>query len=244
MGDIEVEEKEESLFGGILDEDIYEEEKEVEVKTYDESILTDYEIGWNKRFVEDNIPPSIQLKFEIGYDKNSNRITIPWRTINGKIVGVMGRLNSDDYGNYKYLPLIRFEKHLNLYGIYQNKELIQKEETVYLFESEKSVMQSYNWKIPAVSLGGNSVSPQQLDMLLSLGVKKIILAYDEGLEMEVIKRNINTIKDNIIFSNDIKIGCMIDMKNEVLPKGSKCSPTDLGKDKFMYLKEHCIRRCK
>ena len=244
LGDIEVEEKEESLFGGILDEDIYEEEKEVGIKTYDESILTDYEIGWNKRFVEDNIPPSIQLKFEIGYDKNSNRITIPWRTINGEIVGVMGRLNSDNYGNYKYLPLIRFEKHLNLYGIYQNKELIQKEETVYLFESEKSVMQSYNWKIPAVSLGGNSVSPQQLDMLLSLGVKKIILAYDEGLEMEVIKRNINTIKNNITMMNDVKIGCMIDMKNEVLPKGSKCSPTDLGKDKFMYLKEHCIRRCK
>ena len=119
LGDIEVEEKEESLFGGILDEDIYEEEKEVGVKTYPNEILNQYKICWNKRFLDDGILPKTQLDFKIGYDCDTNRITIPWVNIDGDLIGIMGRANSSDYGNYKYLPIIRFEKHLNLYGIYK-----------------------------------------------------------------------------------------------------------------------------
>ena len=241
LGDIEVEEKEESLFGGILDEDIYEEEKEVGVKTYDKNILNEYGVSWNKRFLDDGILPKTQIDFKIGYDNSSNRITIPWVNIENELIGIMSRANYSNYGDYKYLPIIRFEKHLNLYGIYQHKSMIKDTKKVYVFESEKSVLQTHQWGVPSVALGGNSISANQLNILFSLGINEIILCYDEGLEFNVIKRNIKTIKDNIIFSNNVKIGVIYDRNHEYMKEGSKVSPSDQGEKIWNLLLKNCLR---
>lgn len=230
------------LFDGFFDT-LYipyeDEEKEV---TYDESVLDKYNNGykWFKRFTDDGILPSSQLKFQIGFDKGSNRITLPWRDSEGKLIGVMGRINNDIPTNFKYIPLIPFPKHKNLYGLYQNKEHIKKSKEVYVFESEKSVLlgDSLNYR-NFTSLGGNSISKTQVEQLLKLNVNKIIIALDEGLDTEIIKKDIKTIKD-CLFMRECKVGFILDKNNKYLPKGSKASPIDLGREIFEKLCDECL----
>ena len=236
------ENKEESLFDGFFD-DLYipyeTEEKEV---IYDESVLEKYNNGykWNMRFLKDGILPSSQVKFHVGYDDESNRITLPWRDSEGNIVGIMGRLDSDIPTNFKYIPLIPFPKHKFLYGLYENKEHIKESKEVYVFESEKSVLlgDSLNYRNFA-SLGGNSISTTQVEQILKLGVNKIVICLDEGLDVSVIKKDIKTIKD-YLFMRDCKVGFILDKDNKYLPKGGKDSPIDLGKDVFEGLLKDCL----
>ena len=234
------ENKEESLFDGFFD-DLYipyeTEEKEV---IYDESILEQY-LGckWNMRFLKDRILPSSQYKFSIGFDEDSNRITIPWLNEHGELIGIMGRLDSDEKTNYKYLPIINFPKHDYLYGLYENKEHI-KNNRVYVFESEKSVLQCDSFGINnSVALGGNSISKIQVEQLLKLNVSEIIISLDESLDLEIIKKDIKTIRD-CLFMRDCKIGFIYDKNNKYMPKGSKVSPSDLGKNIFEKLISECL----
>lgn len=234
--------EEESLFDGFFDS-LYipygDEEKEV---TYDESVLDKYNNGykWFKRFADDGILPSSQVKFKIGFSEESNRITIPHYNEHGEIIGVMGRLDSDEMTNFKYLPLIPFPKHKYLYGLYQNKEYIKESKKVYIFESEKSVMQCDSFGVyNTTALGGNQISITQVEQLLKLGVSEIVLCMDEGLIIDAIKRDIQTIK-SCCFMRDIKIKVMIDKENKYLPKESKCSPSDKGREIFLKLCNECI----
>lgn len=235
------ENKEESLFDGFF-EGIYipyeEEKKEV---IYDKSILEQYsKYKWNLRFLKDEILPSSQYKFHIGYDEVSNRITIPWFNENGELTGIMGRLDSDEKTNFKYLPIINFPKHKYLYGLYQNKEYVKESKKVYIFEAEKSVMQCDSFGVyNTTALGGNQISITQVEQLLKLGVSEIVLCMDEGLIIDAIKRDIQTIK-SCCFMRDIKIKVMIDKENKYLPKESKCSPSDKGKEIFLKLCNECI----
>lgn len=229
---------------GIFDDffnDIYlPQQEENDEIIYDPSILDQYsKYKWNMRFLKDGILPSSQVKFHVGYDEESNRITLPWFNESGELIGCMARLDSDEPTNYKYLPLVAFEKHKYLYGLYYNKEYI-KNNRVYIFESEKSVLLGDSLNIKnCVSLGGNQISTTQVEQLLKLGVSEIVLCMDEGLMIDAIKRDIQTIK-SMLFMRDVKIGVILDKKNKYLPKDSKASPIDFGKEVFEKLCNNCL----
>lgn len=232
--------EEKSLFDGFFDSLYVPYESEEEV-TYDESVLEEYNSGykWFKRFADDGILPSSQVKFKIGFDEESNRITIPWRDYYGRLIGCMGRIDNDIPTNFKYIPLIPFPKHKYLYGLYENKEHI-KNNKVYVFESEKSVLQCDSFGVhECVSLGGNQISTTQVEQLLKLGVSEIILCMDEGLMKDAIIRDVDTIK-NSLFMRDVKIKIMLDKENKYMKKGSKVSPSDQGKEIFEKLCDECI----
>ena len=236
------ESKGESLFDGFFEEIYIPYETEEKEVIYDESVLEKYNNGykWNMRFLKDGILPSSQVKFHVGYDDESNRITLPWRDSEGNIVGIMGRLDSDIPTNFKYIPLIAFKKHKYLYGLYQNKEYIKESKKVYIFESEKSVLECDSFGVHnTTALGGNQISTTQVEQLLKLGVSEIVLCMDEGLMIDAIKRDIQTIKKSL-FMRDVKIGVMLDKENKYLPKESKCSPSDKGKEIFEKLCNECI----
>ena len=234
--------EEEVLFDGFFDSLYVPYESEEKEVTYDESILDKYNNSykWNMRFLKDGILPCSQYKFHVGYDNESNRITLPWFNENGKIIGCMTRLNSDEKTNFKYLPLIPFKKHKYLYGLWENKEYIKESKKVYIFEAEKSVMQSDSFGVHnTVALGGNQISATQVEQLLKLGVSEIVLCMDEGLMIDAIKRDIQTIK-SCCFMRDVKIKVMIDKDNKYMKKGSKVSPSDQGKETFLKLCNECV----
>lgn len=236
----EIKKQEKQVFGGFFEEEIHH-NKNTELITYDKSVLDDYGKCWNLRFWKDNILPSTQLEFGLGYSNEDKRITIPWYNTNGEVLGVMGRLNTDEQTNYKYLPLIPFPKQFGLYGLYQNKENIRNSR-VMIFESEKSVLQCHGYGYKnCVALGGNSISTYQINELLKLNVSEFIFCFDEGLDVEVMKKAMAKVRDNLVMRDDVKVGIMFDSKNLYLPSGSKCSPSDLGKETFELMVENCIR---
>lgn len=233
-----IEDVDDEDFNG-LDLDLDTNPKEVLIPIYDKSELDKYENVWNMKFVEDNIMPRTQEIFGIGYDYRSRRISIPWFTVEGELLGVMGRAYFDNYGDFKYIPLLRFKKHHSLYGIYENKKYIENS-TVYILESEKSVLQLHTMGIHnALALGGNSIDNYRLSLLEKLNVREIIFAFDEGLDIDTQKRALKITKK--YFGDEVKIGVMYDKHNKYLPKGSKDSPSDLGKQVWKGLVSNCIR---
>lgn len=225
------------LFGRIK---THKDNSETNIETYPENTLDKYDKVWNERFLKDNISIQTQRKFNIGYCSSTNRITIPWRNINGEIVGIMGRDNTDLAEGFKYLPLIAFPKSVVLYGYSENYMSLLNADRIYIFESEKSVLQANTMGYySCLALGGNALSDCQIKNVLKLNPKEIILGFDEGLDNEIIKQRIDSIKSHLVL-RECKVGVIYDIKNKYMERGSKCSPTDIGKDKFEKLIQECV----
>ncbi len=208
--------------------------------TYPESTLDKFSNHWNVRFLKDNISIDVQKEFNIGFDDESQRITIPWRDFEGNLCGVMGRSNIDNVEN-KYLPILPFRKSGTLYG-YSENYLDLCDNNIFIGEAEKFVLQLKTMGYSnAVALGGNSLSDVQIEELLALNPKNLIFCYDEGLDTEVINRNFNKLRKHMSFRN-IGIFLIQDKKNKYL--SNKCSPSDLGKDIWERVKKECVMKIK
>lgn len=227
-----------TLFDGFLD-NTYIPQK-LDDTIYSDEELIHYEKTWNMRFAKDYIPPKIQNKFEIGYDNFTNRITIPYRNEFGELVGVMGRANFET--DLRYYPLLKFSKSHFLYGLYNSKNKILETKTAYIGESEKFTMQLHSYGYTnSVSIGNANISVRQVELLFKHGCRNFILCFDEGLDISIIKKNIETIRDVAFMRDDYKIGVLIDRKNEYLKEGTKNSPSDLGKETWLKLVNNCVK---
>ena len=90
------------IFGGFY-ERVRKRRTASESKIYDESILNQFSQCGNMRFLKDNISLRTQRFFEIGYDVESQGITIPIRNQFGQLMGVKERFNYDvEDGEIKY----------------------------------------------------------------------------------------------------------------------------------------------
>lgn len=224
-------------FGGFYKK-IAREEKEPEytMKTYSDSILAPYLGKHNLMFFKDGIDFQTQEFFRVGYDLESLRITVPNWTLDGKVCGIMGRCNDPECSHdERWLPVIPCSRTYTLYGFHQNYDFIQSKGTVVIGESEKFVQQMHSMgSRVGLATCGSDVSGVQARHIKSLLVPKVILAYDEGLEEDKVRGEAEKlIVDNQVFKN--RVGYVWDPEHDVLPLGSKASPTDLGIDKFVYL---------
>lgn len=197
------------------------------LQTYPEEILTPYLNKFNKMFIDDGISIKTQKKFGVGFDVETQRITIPERSTSGELVGIMGRANYDCDHKERWLPIISCSRSKTLYGYVNNYKRIQETGTVILFESEKAVQQCDSFGLNSVLAScGCHVSNTQAKYIQKLYPKKVIIAYDEGLEEEQLIEECKKIKvENPILS--IKTGYIWD-NSELIPKGSKLNIADLG----------------
>ena len=227
------------LFGGIYN-NLSCKNREIQLKTYDESVLDQYEKVGNLMFLRDGISLSSQKFWDIRFSLEDNRIIIPIRNEYSELVGAKGRLNDNgDEDNPKYLYTIPVAMSQLLYGYSENYQYLYGNDVI-LVESEKSVMQAWDFGVRnIVALGSHSLSEKQTKLLLQLQPKKIIVAMDEGLEFEHTKRNADMIKNfggiltPEIWYWDSTMDLDIDLK---------CSPTDMGKEKFEeIMKEQLVR---
>lgn len=208
-------------------------EKEVPLKPIPTEILDYYKPYVNDLFYEDGISYSTQKEFQIGYDTETNRITIPIYSEIGDLVGVKGRLfqKEVDESECKYLYLEKCAKSKILFGLNKTLPYIKRLGVVYVVESEKGVMQlwSYGYK-NAVSTGGKNISRHQLDMLIRLGVK-IVFCFDKDVVLEDVIRISDRLPDGI------PAYYMFDKDNQLT--GEKESPSD-NKDRWEYLLENNV----
>lgn len=220
-------------FGGFFTN--IKKENEIIYNCYSEDILNSYINKGSKRFENENIDYYIQTCFKIMFDMNTNRILVPWRDSVGRIVGIMGRYNASakycsDRDISKWLPLkdLSFPKSNFLYGLYENYKYIQEAGVVYVFESEKSVLQSASFGVRnCVAIGSHDISQIQRRLLLSLGVD-IIICFDNDILPNFLLEQCEMLKSKSSLLHR-KVGFTITM--DIL--NDKESPSDRGLEVFL-----------
>ena len=224
------------IFGGFYEK--IRKKNEYTCRTYDESILNKYVALANMRFIRDNITIDAQQFFNIRYDVESQGIVIPIYNQVGELMGVKVRCNYDvQDGEMKYYYLIPCQMSQTLYGYSQNYNYLVNN-VIYIFESEKSVMQCYSYGIRnCVALGSGSISRKQVQMLFELNPKKIIFMHDVGFDLENILRNINIVKSYSRFS-EVELGYW-DYFDRLYD--DKVSASDLGKKELLRIMDTEIK---
>lgn len=225
-----------------------------EIKEINPIILTKFAYPRISNWEEEGISAQVCRKNLIGYYPGNEQITIPHFDINGKLIGIRGRtLIEDDaerYGKYRplYINHILYNHPLsiNLYHLNKTKENIKKSGAAIIFESEKSTLlyesiYGANRDI-SVACCGSSISNYQIELLESLGVKEVIIAFDRQFK-EIGDDEFRRLTNKIInikrkYGNKIKITAIFD-KEMITPY--KSSPIDQGREIFEYLLENRIK---
>lgn len=229
--------------------------QEIILKEYDKTILSRFNYSVQiKPWLEEEINEKTLRKANIGYYPGGDQITIPHYDINNRFIGLRGRtLCADEgerYGKYRPLKinkvLYNHPLGFNLYGLNWAKNNIVLMKKVIVFESEKSVLKYLSYfgidNSIAVACCGSSLSAYQVQLLLSLGVEEIIIAFDKQY------KNLNTEESKIWqkklvqiynkYKNNVIISFLWDKENLLEYKNS---PIDEGPEKFLKLfKERII----
>lgn len=214
-------------FGGFYKEFLPHREEllDTDLKVYDQKILPPQ--ACNLRFRRDGISYETQQKFDLRFDLDNNAILIPIYNTNNELVGCKARKNEDVTTN-KYWAELPFSKTSVVYGLSQNYKSIVSKRKVIIFEAEKSVMQCCDFGCNiAVAVMGHDISKTQARIIKSLMCDEIIIAFDEGVSEYEIKKAASM----VYLKNYNKVSYLYGG----LPKGSKKSPSDLGKDQFKKL---------
>ena len=111
-----------------------------------------------------------------------------WST--GEIIGMNGRTsveNGEELGIDKYYLTPGMPKSINLYGLYENYDAIQKAGYVVVYESEKSVCKrSSLLDDTGVAISGHTLSDEQARILIGLNVD-IIISMDNDVPIQEVR---------------------------------------------------------
>lgn len=222
--------------------------QEVELKEYAEDILKHLPHPIILPWVKDGISVDVMNYFEICYNPKSAGIVIPHRDQNNKLIGIRERNLDPDYIKLygKYHParigkqMFNHPLSFNLYGLYQNKENIIRIKKVFVFESEKAVLQYATMfgqeNNIAVAICGSSFINYQFWLLVKLGVQEIIIGLDKQFqelgdsEFKKLTHNLKGIHQK--YGKYVTLSILWD-KEQLLDY--KDSPTDKGRDVFEEL---------
>ena len=229
------------------------EKQRVEMKFYDEKILKYLPHPHILPWEEEGITYEVCESRGICYNPASQGIVIPHYDINGNLIGIRERTlikEEEQYGKYK--PAILNGQMYNhplgfaLYNLNFSKDTIKIMQKAIVFEGEKSALKFASFfgseNDISVAVCGSSLINYQVELLLSLGVKEIIIAFDkqfEDINSDEGKRWVKKLRDiHKKYSPKCQISFMFD-KTGILEY--KNSPIDQGPDIFMkLLKERII----
>ena len=115
------------------------------------------------------------------FDRFKGRVMFPIQSMSGRILGFGGRILTNDKKAAKYLNSPESEiyhKSKVLYGIFQAKQAIAKQDNCYLVEGYTDVIQFYQAGIEnVVSSSGTALTPDQIRLVNRL-TKNITVLFD------------------------------------------------------------------
>lgn len=162
-----------------------------DIHVLDEDLLDDYipmlYIGW----LREGIIAKTAKKFGLAYSYKRKRVIIPMRYwLTGQLLGINSRTTVDNYkelGIKKFYITPSYQKGLNIYGLYENYDNIQKVGYTIVFESEKSVLKRDSRNDPtSVALSGHTITDEQVRILIGLNVD-IIISMDNDIPIEEVR---------------------------------------------------------
>lgn len=158
-----------------------------DIHILEDKLVNDYIPLLHLSWVQEGITERTRKKFGIAYSYKHKRIVIPlrwWAT--GELLGFNQRTTVENYEEFnikKYFITPTYPKHLNLYGLYENYDSIQKAGYVVVAESEKSVLKRDSLGDgTVVALSGKSISDEQVRILIGLNVE-IVIALDNDVDI-------------------------------------------------------------
>lgn len=141
-----------------------------------ESSLVRYQIP--TRYWEEDRQLSLRVieQFRLGADPMGEFVTIPMRTANGDLLGVIKRFLSKDADvRYKYPKGMKKSHHL--FGAWQVAK-VRNAKTVVLTEGSIDAMKVWQAGWPGLAILGSEVSEEQIRVLQGLDVRRVILFFD------------------------------------------------------------------
>ncbi len=206
-----------------------------DIKVLEDKILNDYVPLLHYSWVKEGITERTRKKFGICYSYRYKRIIIPiryWAT--GELVATNARTtveNWEEFNIKKYILTNGYNKQLNLYGLYENYDAIQKAGYVVVYESEKSVLKrSSLLDDTGVALSGHTLSDEQIRILIGLNVE-VIIAFDNDISIEETRHACEK------FKNIRKVSYIHDFMGIL---GSKDSPADARDKDYKFLFDNRI----
>lgn len=219
----------------------------VELKLYDDKILKYLPQPRIATWEREGISKEIMKLRGIAYNPRTQAVVIPHYDINGNLVGIRERTlikEEEVYGKYK--PAIldgKMYNHplgFNLYNLNNSKEAIKILKKAIVFEGEKSPLLYASYfgaeNDITVACCGSNLLNNQVQLLLSLGVKEIVIAFDKQFqtigddEWKRLIKNYHALHNK--YGAYVQISYLFDKENLLEYKDS---PIDCGKEKFLKL---------
>lgn len=207
-----------------------------DISILDEHILDECTPHIHINWYKEGIMPWTIKKFGLGYSYTYKRVIIPLRYwLTGQLLGTNARTmveNFEEFGIKKYFITPDYPKGINLFGLWENYDSIQKAGYCIVYESEKSVLKRHSLlDKTGVALSGHIMSEEQIRILIGLNVS-VIIAMDKDVPIEEVKFMCSKFKGirNIYYIYD-KYGLLQE----------KDSPADARNKVFNYLLKYKIK---
>lgn len=178
-------------------------------RLWEQAMASGYQETYLVNDSDNLIGTGVCLKDEKGrlYDRFRGRVIFPFFSVSGKVTGFAGRLikHSDKAGKYVNSPTsILYEKRHELYGFYQAKQVIKRENCCYLVEGQLDVIQLVQSGIEnVVASGGTALTINQIRLIhrfaenvtilydgdkagIKAAIRGIDMLLDEGLNVRII----------------------------------------------------------
>ena len=206
-----------------------------DIKVLEDKLIDDYIPMLHIDWVKEGITERTRNKFKLSYSYKHKRIVVPLRFwLTGELLGFNQRTTIENYEEFnikKYFITPTYPKHLNLYGLYENYDSIQKAGYVVVAESEKSVLKRDSLgDSTVVALSGKSISDEQVRILMGLNVE-IVIALDNDVDVNEVR----FICDK--FKNIRKVSYITDFMGIL---GDKDAPMDALNKDYQFLFDNRI----
>ena len=206
-----------------------------DIQILEDSLLNDFVPMLHISWLKQGITERTRKKFGLCYSYRYKRVVIPmryWGT--GELLGFNQRTvveNYKEFGIKKYFLTPTYQKQLNLYGLYENYDSIQKAGYVVVYEAEKSVLKRDSLNDPTgVALSGHTLSDEQVRILIGLNVE-VVIAFDKDIDINEVRHACEK------FKNIRKVSYVCDFI-DVLDE--KDSPADARNKDFQFLFDNRI----
>lgn len=196
-----------------------------DIHVLDEDVLDEYIPLLHINWLRQGITERTRKKFGLAYSYRRKRVIIPMRYwLTGDLLGINARTTVDNYeelGVKKYYISPTYQKSLNLFGLYENYDAIQKAGYVVIYESEKSVLKRDSLcDSTGVALSGHSLSDEQVRILIGLNVD-IIISMDNDVSIEEVRHMCSKFRNirNVYYTHDK--WNLLDAKDSIADKPNK-----------------------
>ena len=227
---------------------LHDKQQKSELQIFDDKILQHLPYRKITPWLKEGITEEVMQSRGIKFDPYNYGIVIPHYNINNELVGIRERtLIKENEDRGKYIPAIlngKMYNHplgFNLYNINKSAQNIKSTKKVIIGEGEKFCLGYASYfgadNDMTVACCGSNLTHFQFQLLQSLGVEEIVIAFDKQYqepgdkEWKQWTKKLSAIHQK--YGKYIMISFMFDTENKYL--GYKESPIDAGRDIFLSL---------